>query len=88
MKDDDRIDAFGRILAVLLSPLLAVAYVGYWLFAVLPEYCRRWLAVEVAGDHACGSIPFDHSDSHSHSDFGSHGHGHSDCSGFSGGHDC
>ena len=56
MNNDQKIDTFSRLLAIIFSPLLAVAYVGYWLFAVLPDYLRRALAINVAGQYAADSV--------------------------------
>jgi hypothetical protein len=82
MEDDAKIDMVGRILAVVFSPLLVVAYIGYWLFSILPEYGRTLLAYKLAGDIAVGSngIPDDlpsndHHHGHSGHGFDSGGHG-------------
>jgi hypothetical protein len=74
MNDETRIDNVGRALAIVLSPVLAVAYIGYWLFAVLPLYCRQLFAVHLASDVAAGSMPSDDT-AHFHSGF-DHGGGH------------
>ena len=78
MEDDSKIDTAGRILAVLLSPLLVIAYIGFWLYSALPEYCHKLLAFKLAGDIAVddgisdGLPSNDHHSGHG-SDSGGHG---------------